>query len=347
MKKKLLISSIILIVNNVSASDQPIVSPYCWNNQDIEYLYYRTPADADREHYNNLYNRGLFTNPYSNTFKPMWDLRYVNPSSSLFDAANHANYTGLDTRDGYRASAFGTSISRWNNAGSIVQTKCVNGILTGGVMVNLWDAVDQSIEEVKGGPQASLMYHFSGDVRPWVNGKSLRLQANFDRPIYTKSPGNMGGNISFVATIQNIYDPKKQFYYVMPVWSYGKGYTRNQSWQNDGNLPFVVAPFTSTHNDGTRYAIAYKYSNQTFEVTPNTRPNPTSDDGKWPHFFRAYVPYRSLQKALSDRGYNSRPEDWKVIMLGIQYEIEENGGKGSIAGSFYGFRADITDDPRQ
>jgi len=343
MKKNYLILSL-MMAHNIYAADQTIVSPYCWNNQDIEYLYYKTPADTKR-HYNDLYSRGLFTDPYSNTFKPMWDLRYVNPSSSLFDASNHASYTGLDTRNGYRASAFGTNISQWYNAGSIVQTKCVNGLLAGGAMVNLWDAVDQSIEKEKGGPQATLKYHLSGNIRPWNNGKNLRIQANFDRPIYTKSSENRGGNINFVATVQNINDPQKQFYYVMPIWGYNQGYTRSDSTSNDGNLPFVVAPFVSINDDGTRYAIASQYSNQTFEVIASNNVNPTSDDGRWPHFFRANIPYKSFEKALNDLGFDSRPEDWRITLLGIQFEIEEAGGKGSIAGSFIGYSATITDRP--
>ena len=345
MKKNYLILSL-MMAHNIYAADQTIVSPYCWNNQDIEYLYYKTPTDTDRLP-NDLHSRGLFTDPHSNTFKPMWDLRYVNPSSSLFDAPNHASYTGLDTRYGNRASAFGTNISRWYNAGSIVQTECVNGLLAGGTMVNLWDTVDQSIgEKETGGPQATFKYRIIGNIRPWNNGKNLRIQANFDRPIYTKSSGNIGGNISFVASLQNIHNPALQFYYVMPVWGYSNGYGREQYIGHDNNLYFASAPFISTEDDGTRYAIASQYSNQTFRVTASNNVNPTSDDGIWPHFFRVNVPYKSFQKALNDIGHSSKPEDWRVIMLGIQFEIEEDGGKGSIAGSFLGYSAAITDSPQ-
>ena len=344
--KKIIFTGLVLI-QSTFASEQPVVSPYCWNNQDIKYLYYQTPAVAHLHYLNDIWSHK--TTPSSNTFKPIWDLRYVNSSSPLYDAANHSVYTGLDTRDGYEASSFGTSISRWNHGGSIVQTKCINGLLAAGTIVNLWDSPSKSIKD--GGPQSSFVYHLIG-VYPWKDYRNLRLQANFDLPIYYKGAGNTGGNINFILYMHNKYTDKS-FSYVIPIFGYGDGYsTKDKKKKIDSNtdIGWVTAPIIS-EEDGSRYVTRSQYSIKTRNINPNIQSNPTSDDGRWPYFFRANISYNNFNKALSENGFSIKdnqlnaPQYWETTLIGIQYEIEEEGGYGSISGSFYGLRADITDRP--
>ncbi|NPA29039.1 MAG: hypothetical protein GXO33_02525, partial [Epsilonproteobacteria bacterium] len=45
---------------------------------------------------------------------------------------------------------------------------------------------------------------------------------------------------------------------------------------------------------------------------------------------------------VAGQNFGSNPEDWEVLLIGIQYELAEEGGKALLAGSFRGFEAGIS-----
>lgn len=46
-----------------------------------------------------------------------------------------------------------------------------------------------------------------------------------------------------------------------------------------------------------------------------------------------------------DKDFDLSPEDWDVTGFLIQYELEEEGGKATFAGSFTGFEAYVSNGP--
>ena len=74
----------------------------------------------------------------------------------------------------------------------------------------------------------------------------------------------------------------------------------------------------------------------------------TSDDGKWDDFYRTNISYQNLLAVLNElktnppaevagQDFGLSPQDWQVTLLAVQYELEEQGGKALLGGSFRGF----------
>ena len=82
----------------------------------------------------------------------------------------------------------------------------------------------------------------------------------------------------------------------------------------------------------------------------------TKDDGKWDDLYRTNISYQNLLAVLNElktnppaavagQDFGLSPEDWKVTLLAVQYELEEKGGKALLAGSFRGFEVSISQLP--
>jgi len=87
--------------------------------------------------------------------------------------------------------------------------------------------------------------------------------------------------------------------------------------------------------------------------TPNKT---TKDDNTWNSFYRTNISYQNLLAVLNalknnppeeiaGQDFGSSPEDWEVTLIAVQYEIEEQGGKALLAGSFSGLEAYISENP--
>ena len=48
---------------------------------------------------------------------------------------------------------------------------------------------------------------------------------------------------------------------------------------------------------------------------------------------------------VAGQNFGLNPEDWEVTLVAIQYELQEEGGKASVSGSFSGFGAYTSDLP--
>jgi len=340
---------------------QPIISSSCANNQDVRHVYFSTVPDAKANIFTAI--RNLYSAPYSGVLKPYWDIRYINPISTYVHNsdgsayADHSKLTALDARTGARNMIAGTAVSQTNFAGSVVQSKCVNGSLAVGTTLNLNDAPEQYIEYA--GPQAAFLYHIekSSHIRPWQTNKTgnLMMQAYFDIPIYHNYGGNIGGSVAYNVFL---YNPKikKHLNYVIGIYAAGVAWTKEKAGiRYDPSTDIVHVATVVKDPKYVWWTTKSKKSKSIFELA--NEPNKTTkDDGKWDDFYRTNISYNNLHAVLDElkrnppaavagQDFGLNPEDWEVTLVGVQYEVEEQGGKASLSGSFKGLEAFISTNP--
>ena len=335
---------------------QGLISSSCASNQDVKHIYFATQADAS----NNIFNaiKNLYSYPYNGVLKPFWDIRYTNPVSNYVHHndgstyADHAKLTGLDARSGVRNVITGTAASQTDIAGTVIQSKCINGTLVAGTTANLNDSPTQSL--VYGGIATTFIYQLHADnhIHPWSKDKSgnLMMQAYFDTPIYHNYENNIGGSISYALYM---YNPKlkKHLSYIITMYAYGVAWQKEKAgirFDPTTNILHVATVI----KDSSWWCTKSPKSNAIEEVF--NKPNKTTkDDGKWNNFYRANISYQNLLAVLNElktnppasvagQDFGLTPEDWELTFIAIQYEVEEQGGKASISGSFKGFEAYIS-----
>lgn len=119
----------------------PLIVSSCSQNRKVDYRYYQTPFDAQRNYFNDT--NSLISNPGSGSLKPFWDMRYVNSVSRYIDGgthneyANHASYSSLDARSGSENVANGTAMAQTDESGSVTQARCSKGYIAAGTIINL------------------------------------------------------------------------------------------------------------------------------------------------------------------------------------------------------------------
>jgi len=336
----------------------PIILSGCDINQGLNHTYFTTPADAGN-HFIASTN-GLVSRPGS-ALKPFWDIRYVNPvnryisNGSHMYYADHSAYTGIDARSGYNNIAVGTGVAQTDPSGDVTQSICANGALAAGAIINLYDAPSQEIYYA--GPQHTFTYRFntSSHIAPWKkNGTgNLVLQASFKKPLYINFENNIGGGVYFNVFIRN----KRTgtfLNFVIGLYAAGEAWIKEKRGiQFDPTTNIVhVATVAS---DESWWSTVSLQSYQIQEIKPTNSPS-HKNDGQWPEFYRVNISYQNLLVVLQQlqkspppgaegKNFGLNPEDWEVTTLMIQYELEEQGGKAQLSGSFRGFEAYISQLP--
>ena len=327
-----------------------IVNAQCANNQVPKYIHFNTQAEASQNIFGAIKN--LYSYPNQGVLKPFWDSRYINPVSQYITGISATHYpdhsilTGLDARSGVRNITVGTSASQVDASASVLQSKCVGGKITAGTTINLHDAPEQSVTYA--GPQSTFAYHIHADnhISPWKSNQSgnLMMQASFDKPIYRNFSSNIGGSISFAIFL---YNPKikKHLSYIIGVYAAGV------AWQKE-KAGIRFDPTTNVIHVATVIKDTSWWSTKSPKSQPMkeilSRKTNTSDDGKWDDFYRTNISYQNLLAVLNElktnppaavagQDFGLSPEDWQVTLLAVQYELEEQGGKALLGGSFRGF----------
>jgi|GEM_PF-3417422 len=335
---------------------QVLLSSACGANQGVKYTYYQTPADTIR-----VLDDTYSLISYPGNQKPFWDIRYIDPVTAYMNGGtydqypNHGQFSGLDTRSGVRNIGIGTPASQVEAGGSITQSECVNGLLTGGVIINLNDAPNQYI--YYGGPQSTFTYKLgkSSLSNPWkANGTgNLVLQASFDTPLYFNYEENIGGGVYFSLFLKNRKNGKV-LNYIIGIYATGDAWVKEKRGiQFDPTTNFVHVATVISDNSWWSTKSPSSLPLQEIFNTPNKT---TLDDQKWGNFFRVNVEYKNLLVLLQElrdtppagaegQDFGLNPEDWDVTAALIQYELEEEGGKATFAGSFTGFEAYVSNGP--
>jgi hypothetical protein len=336
----------------------PIFVSNCGYNQPVRYVYFETPTDAG----NGFIARtnSLVSAPGA-ALKPFWDIRYINPVTAYIAGTtkdfypDHSPYTGLDARSGANNLEIGTSYAQTDPAGSVTQSKCVNGVLAGGASINLFDAPLQSIYYA--GPQNTFVYRFdtASHISPWkANGTgNLMMQASFKKPIYINYEQNIGGGVYFNLFIRN----KRSgafLNFVIGLYAAGEAWIKEKRGiQFDPTTNIVhVATVAS---DESWWSTVSRESYQIQEIQPSTAPANRADN-QWPEFYRVNISYQNLAVVLQElqknppagaagRDFGLNPAEWEVTSMMIQYELVEEGGKAQLSGSFRGFEGYISDLP--
>lgn len=316
----------------------------CSINEEIKYVHYSTIQEAHANHLMDI--KTWSTYPGQGVQKPYWDMRYVNEIERYQGTINNGKYTGLDTRDGVDNITIGTSASRGDASGSVIQAECINGQLAGGVMINLFDAPEQALEY--SGPQATLCYRLGANefTKPWhANGGNLMMQANFDTPIYVNYANNSGGSSCFGLFLRNA-KLNKHLNFVIGTYSYGHAWTEEQDKLHFDTTTKTVHIATVVKPD-TKWSTKSPLSASTTFV-PSTPGKTNPDNGTWDNFFRVNITHANLMNVLNEikkkaphevagQDFGLSPEDWDVASIMVQYELEESGGKATVSGSFHGF----------
>jgi len=333
-----------------------LLSSSCGANQGVNYTYYQTPADTIRV----LNDTQNFISSPGNQ-KPYWDIRYIDPVTPYMNGGtydhypNHGQFSGLDTRSGVRNIGIGTAASEIDAGGSITQSECVNGLLSGGVIINLNNAPSQYIHY--GGPQSTFTYQLakSSLSSPWnANGTgNLVLQASFDTPLYFNYEENIGGGVYFSLFLKNRRNGKV-LNYIIGVYATGDAWIKEKRGiQFDPTTQFVHVATVISENSWWSTKSPSSLPIQEIFNTPNAT---TVDDQTWGNFFRVNIAHQNLLALLQElrdsppagaegQDFGLNPEDWDVTGVLIQYELEEEGGKATFAGSFTGFEAYVSNGP--
>lgn len=343
---------------NENAKSSLILSQ-CSVNQIPKYIYFSTQLDAQQNIFNAIKN--LYSYPSSGIFKPFWDIRYTNPVNTYIQEntathyPDHSVLTGLDARSGTHNITVGSGLSQVDTAGVVGQSKCVEGVIAAGTTLNLYDAPEQALTYAGIANTFIYQIHPNNHVRPWKSNQkgNLMLQSFFDTPLYHNFEQNIGGSIAFNIFL---YNPKikKHLNYVIGIYAYGEAWQREKAGiRFDPTTNIIhVATVIKDASWWTTKSPKSKEIQEVFNIANKT----TADDGKWNNFYRTNISYQNLLAVLNElkknppsevagQNFGLNPEDWEVTLLAVQYELEEQGGKASISGSFRGFESYLSEDP--
>ncbi len=329
-----------------------LITADCKYNTKPEYVYYETQQEASENYFKDTKN--YITEPWSGKkLKPFWDVRYVNEvkkySTKDDEYANISTQTGLYIGDSNSSTLIATDEAAAYSDASLVSSKCIDGVLAGGTTINLFDAPEQSIEYA--GPQTTLMYRLADlDVaKAWdKNGTgNLMIQAKFNKPIYKKFDKNMGGGVNFGVFLYN-KKLKKEINYIIGVYTVGSGWLEEQAKLKFDPTTHIVHVATSIDN-GSWWSTKSPKSDLIVRVQ-GTKEERESNNSNFKHFYRANITYDNLKAVLRElknnppveaagEDFGLNPEDWQVESIYLQYELEEDGGKAILSGSFKGFEA--------
>ncbi|MEA1879452.1 MAG: hypothetical protein U9N11_02240, partial [Campylobacterota bacterium] len=334
---------------------QVLLSANCAFNQTPKYVHFSTQTEASQNIFKAIQN--LYSYP-TNTLKPYWDTRYINPVSQYINGTNathfpdHSQLTGLDARTGQQNITVGTGLSQVDASGSLVQSKCVNNQLSVGATLNLYDAPEQSL--IYAGIQSTFNYqiHPNNHIQPWKNDGTGNLvtQAHFNAQAYHNYDENIGASISFNIFL---YNPKikKHLNYVIGVYAAGVAWKKEKSGIRFDPTTNIIHVATVTGKDSWWSTISPK--SLPIQVISNGNPENTEE---WDEFYRVNIAHQNLLAVLQElktnppvevagQDFGLTPSDWELTLVAVQYELEEQGGKASLSGSFTGFESYITQNP--
>jgi len=342
-----------------SSKKTRLISAQCSSNETLKYIYYDTPEDAHRGYNHDVSNFISYTN--QSKLKPFWDVRYVNPVTKYINGSNydyyadHSKYTGLDVRSGNENIGVGTSASKNDASGSIVQLECINNALTGGSTINLFDAPIQSL--TYGGPHTSFKYALgsTSQTSPWRSDKTgnLMIQSDFNTPLYISHSENIGGGVSFGLFLYNKHNGK-HLNYVIGIFAAGEAWIREKAGiRFDPTTKIIhVATVIKESSWWSTISPLSKSIQQVFKTSDSD----TRTTEEWNQFYRVNISYQNLLAVLNElknnppsdivgEDFGLSPEDWEISSIMIQYELDEIGGEAIFSGSFKGFEAYLSDDP--
>jgi len=332
------------------------ITSNCSYNTKVNYVYYQTPAEANSRYYNDT--KGYTSYPTTGAkLKPFWDIRYTNSVSKYIDGGTHTEYadhsvnTGLDARSGVRNIEIGTPMAQTDPDGVVAQAKCVNGNLAAGTIVNLLDAPEQYLTYA--GPQSTFKYKLASNlVKPWrADGSgNIMIQANFDAPIYHNYENNIGGGVYFNLFLRNRKNGKL-LNYVIGIYGIGDAWMKEKAGIRFDPTTGVIHVATVI-KDSSWWCTKSPASLEIQEIF-NSATGTNFDDGVWGEFYRVNISYQNLLAVLKElrdnpppeaagQDFGLSPQDWEVLSIMIQYELEEEGGKAMLAGSFKDFNAYIS-----
>ncbi len=336
-----------------------LISSYCSNNNAIKYTYYETQNDAHNNFLRDI--KDLISYPGESGQKPFWDIRYVNQVSRYINGGNydqypdHSEYTGLDVRSGINNIGIGTDFSQSEAAGGVAQSECIDGVLTGGTTINLNDAPEQNL--IYAGPQSTFTYMLGESLlaSPWkAEGKgNLIIQGSFDKPLYIATEEDIGGGVYFNLFIKNKSNGKR-LNFVIGIYAAGTAWQREKrgiKYDTTTNTVHIATVI----KDSSWWSTKSPSSLSIQEAYPGENKR-TGDDNRWDEFYRVNISYQNLLAVLNElaanppdgaenENYGSRPQDWEVTAIMIQYELVMDGGEAVLSGSFKGFEAYTSDDP--
>jgi len=309
-----------------------LISSKCKYNSKPNYIYYKTPYEA-KENYFKDTKRYISK---KENLKPFWDIRYIDEVKNY---NNKNDYNLLIKTDSFNI----------DDNSNLISSKCENGVLTGKIRLNLFEAPEQNIEYA--GPQATLMYKFDGNIKPWdeTGYGNLMIQSYFSNPIYKKFDKNIGGSINFGIFLYN-KKLNKEINYIIGIYSLGNAWYNEQAqlkYDPTNNIVHVATvidnqTFWSTKSPKSEFTLKIKNSL-----------NNTKNSKDINHFYRVNITYQNLKEVLeelkinppaeiSGEDFGTNPADWQVKSIYLQYELEEEGGKAILSDSFKGFEAYIS-----
>ncbi len=331
-----------------SAPKTVLITSKCKYNEKTSFVYYMTPQEAIENYFSDT--NDLISEPWSGKkLKPFWDIRYVNEVKAyeLSDVTQDIiSNVGMQSDNMNNLMLAGTDIVGLDKDASLVASKCSEGVLEAGTTINLFDAPEQ--EFTYEGPQSTYMYRIA-DInvsKPWKSNKSgnLMIEARFNKPVYQKNDKNIGGGVNFGLFIYN-KKLNKHINYIVAVYAIGDSLIKEQAKLKFDPTTNIVHVETAIDTD-TWWSTKSPKSEVVVRVNGKEKSKIVKSDFK--HFYRVNITYDNLMAVLQElkqrppeevagEDFETNPEDWEVESVFIQYELETEGGKAILSGSFRGF----------
>lgn len=274
---------------------------------------------------------------YKNIISPQsgWRIGYTNEMKELKlnTYPDYGQYIGISADQ--NAFVVGTSNAHFDPSASSMITKCHQGNIAGGIMLNLYDSPEQEI--TYGGVNATFYHEFPyNNIKPWMDNGNLMIQTYLVEPWYLNAGNNRGGEIDF-----NIFLRHEQttINYIINI-HHTHGIPKEQIHTIDPNTGAIHV--TSIIKNGTKFTEKSTYSESTSIISTNLKHPPYHNFNR---FYRVNITYDNLKRLLQELQLHSNPADWSVAMIGVFFEVEEKLDKASLAGAFHAFEAYITDKP--
>lgn len=142
-----------------------------------------------------------------------------------------------------------------------------------------------------------------------------------------------------------------QLNYIIGVYAAGEAWMKEKAGIRFDPTTNVVHVATVISDDSW-WSTKSPSSHPITEISNQSSPS-GKDDDNWSNFFRVNVSYQNLLAVLNELRKNPpagvagvdfglSPEDWELTSIMVQYELEEQGGKAILSGSFRGFEAYIS-----
>ena len=173
------------------------------------------------------------------------------------------------------------------------------------------------------------------------------IEAYFNDPIYMNFENHIGASVSYAIFLYN-KRIKKHLSYIIGLYAAGVAWQKEKQGIKFDPTTNIIHVATVAKNNSWWSELSDDPKAKSIKEIKSNKGAKTKDKGRWNDLYRVNIAYQNLLQVLQElkvnppaavagQDFGLSPEDWEVTLVGIQYELEEEGGKALLSGSFSGF----------